>query len=221
MPNTPPDRYYIIHELSGTQEGPLTKPQIHQLILKRKLKRNSKIGVAGREGVVPAKDLFSKAFAAAEQKQRQQAASAKKEKADAKAEAKAAKLAQREKRAVEKSESKSADSGDNPWMPVLKSSRKTGDGEIKYRGFEFQRAVLTVIMYFVILGGLLATIAALVTMGYGFMSPGNGGVMVIKVLLGVGQLVSAILGTALAVGSILFFRNLIDWMVDVERNTRK
>lgn len=203
MTNSPSAHYYIIHELSNTQEGPLTTPQIQRLILNRKIKRNTKIGVAGREGVFTAKDLFSKTFAAADQNHRQQAAAAKKQKQTAKTEAKAAARKQQD-----------VDLSDAPWAPVKTTPHPRKPAE-KYWGFRFQKSVLTVVVWLVIIGGV---IGALVAVAGGVVAAQNAGVAGALVFLG--QLFATVAVTFLTVGSVLFFRDLIDWMIDVERNTR-
>ena len=206
MTNRPPPQYFIIHELSGTQDGPLNTAQIHQLIFKRKIKRNTKIGVAGRADVVPAKQLFSKAFAAADQKQRQQAAAAKKEKQTAKAESKAAKKIARKQ--------KSVDLSDTPWAAGQVSPKAVKPAE-KYWGFRFQKTVLTVVVWLVIIGGVIGALIAVIGGVVAARTAGFAGALVFF-----GQFFTTVIVTFLTVGSILFFRDLIDWMIDVEHNTR-
>ena len=211
MPPSKPEHYFLIHDLSGTQDGPFNKKQAHQLIFKRKIKRGSKIAVAGRDGMYYAKDLFANAFEIADQRRAEEAEAAKEKKRNAKA------VAKQEKAEAKREAEPPTLSEPNVWKSPLKSEVQD-DEKDKYWGFAFQKSVISISIIFVIIAGVISLGLSVVV----FINTGNNTSIGIgsRLLMLFSQLLATAIGTLFAVGSLLFFRNLIDWMIDVERNTR-
>ena len=159
------DRFVLIHELSGTQDGPFTRQQINKLIFKRKVKRNSKIEVVGRDGLYKAKDLFPKAFEAADRKRAEDAATAKAEKQNAKEEKRAAKLKAKQ---YEAEAIAASDASDEPPMIVGQPWKSpSSPGKAEGNELESARKFVNMCDQFVslirVVGWLSAAVAILVS----------------------------------------------------------
>ncbi len=219
-------QFFVMDELTGQQTGPFSLHQIQEQILTRKLKKNDFVRRADSPNWGKASVILAQVFDNVEQ-----------HKKDKKQQLKADKVAKKQQEANSRSNEKKERqrAADVPQVQTTPDRSGPQDnykptfgrmlfGSTRpspYAGFKFVSLLINVAIVIVLLVLCLGTGFVLVTGIYGLtvldLAEEN-------VLLLVGQFVAALgvlwLYCLILIGLLIFQRNLIDWLIDVEEHAR-
>lgn len=194
-------QFFIVDPLLGGEDGPLTQAQIVQLIRKKKLKRKHSIRIHGRDGLFKAGDVFAKAFTKIEAEWESEAEAKRKKKQAAKEESRQEKLSAQAAAKTQKAIQRQA-------------SKRAADSQVgPYHGFEFAKVLFNVFAILYVVFGVISLVVTVITLVMALNTPNSG--FAPYILAGV-QVLLTILVTVFAVGCMMFLRNFIDWMLNVE-----
>lgn len=193
--------FFIVDPLLGGEDGPLTQSQLIQLIRKKKLKKKHMLRITGREGLFKAGDVLAKAFIKIETEWESEAAAERERKNAAKEDARQEKLSKKAKQKTQAAIQR-------------QSAKRAADSEVgPYHGFDFAKTIFNVLSILSVIAGIISLAVTTLFLVVAF---NKGDAFWPALFVAGAQCLATVVSTLLVVGSMMFLRNFIDWMLNVE-----
>lgn len=214
--------FYLMNELTGTESGPLTLPQIQEMVRTGKIKKNSLIRKADSKQWERAGGPLAKLFQQAEldkAKEKKRTAHAKEEAKKAAAEDKAIKI--NKKTAAKRAKALRANQQGAATREYNRGSLgQKIFGQLKpspYWGFQVQGQIINVTIGIVMVGAVLGFLTLIVLAIISIVASDlDAGARLLLFGASVMQAFFLLIGSFFLVALLVFYRNLIDWLIDME-----
>lgn len=222
-------KFYVLNEFDGAHLGPYSLVELLERIESRKIKKKTLVCRAGSndwsEAEIALKKLFQK-VADKKQAAKMQAIAEKEEAKRIKLRAKeSAESARKEKEAFKIKEHSDRKQAPNNYDKGSGFRRFFGTlsrpvDPSPYWGFEFQAKIINLAALIVILASLLATLAMIVFGVRAAFMAANWWEAMLAVVIGLTLSLSYLLFGFFVSAFLIFHRNFLDWMIDVESHLR-
>lgn len=225
----PAMQFFVMDELTGQQTGPYSLQQIQDQIRSRQLKKKDFVRRADSAQWGKASVILSQVFDSVERQKKEQKNQKKQFKKETEAQptpAKEIEVNPATKKPAERPVVKTAVVSTNNrvhpkptlWQMVFGSTRPS-----PYAGFKFVSILINVLITLTLLATLFMTIGYLGALAYQiyecfdkrWSEPRVTAIIFLAVYM-----VSQWLGTIIWIGLLVFIRNLIDWLIDMEDHVR-
>lgn len=214
--------FYLMNELTGVESGPFTVAQIQEMVRSYKIKKNSLIRKGNSKQWERAAGVLTKLFDQAEAEK----AEGKKQATQARSDAKRAGAQERATKAGRKAAQKRAKALESQHRAVQSREHSRGTlmekifGRLDpspYWGFQIQAVIINISIGFVVLGTLvmflIAVVGSIIALASSDSDFAVGGMVFV---FGICYAVGILIWGFLTVVALVFFRNVIDWMIDME-----
>lgn len=222
-------QFFVMDELTGQQTGPYSLSQIQDQIRSRQLKKKDFVRRADSAQWGKASVILSQVFDNVERQKKEQKNQKKQFKGDTETRPTSSidvkvnpGKNQPTERPVVKTAADSTGNQGHPkptlWQMIFGSTRPS-----PYAGFKFVSILINVLIILTLLATFFATIGYLGAIAYQvyecFDKSWSESRVTLIILLAV-YMVSQWLGTVIWIGLLVFTRNLIDWLIDMEDHVR-
>lgn len=215
-------QFFVMDELTGQQTGPYTLQEVHSQIWDKKLKKNDFIRKGDSSQWSKAGDLLAKIFENVQTKKQQQKEHTKAQRAADKEQKSFEKMAEKREKSLNKRRQQQfrSEAKDR----VIDTNRGTMlqkiFGESKpspYWGFDIQASIINISIGLVLVAAVFGFAGGIVVGVLTFFtSDAELSTKLFGLLFSLIYSLSVLIAAFLAVALLVFYRNCIDWLIDME-----